>query len=677
MRPSPLLSAAAAASLLAALAGPATAATAPSPAAGIASSTVTLLDVAAGGRTLSAGSLSLLSDALGADAVAKILVTPLTIDGKTYGQRTITPAESPATVTSLDSGSVAPALAGLVKIASPVLTATAANDASGPSSRAGADSFGGLSVLGLPIAVDGTLDVGSIVSRTAGATGSKTLEVTDLALPSIADLLAALGLDLTKLPTDVLVELLTKLDLLTPAVTAANAALSTAMAAIQTQVDAAQAAVDKATTDLAAKTAELAGATSQLTAKQSELTAATAALAPLQAVVGSAQAQQTAAQSAVTSAQTAVDAVNAAIATATLGGTLPVPPALASQLTAATSTLTAAQATLTSATAAVTAATTALSTAQSAADVIAAAVTALQATVATLQGVVNTLQATLNAALAALQGVLKDVLPLINTLIAAVTTVLDGTPLVSIDSLKVITESTVTSAVAGGQTAKVTGGEVTGLHVLGTDVLDNVLGNTSVDLLGLTGAKLADVNGLLGTLTGTLSNVLSTVPGFPALSIPAPKVELLTKSADTGILNGFGTATTAVRALSITLPAITLPQALALPSAASLPAFGSALPAARSSQALLDGAGNLVSSPITIALGTLSEQARFKAAAAGTPTTVTPDTATPDEGAPTVTPVGTDLPRTGASSALAALGVVLMSAAVATRRRRSADALEA
>ena len=676
VRPSPLLSAAAAAALLAAFAGPATAATDPVPAAGVASSTITLLDIAAGGRTVGVGQLSLLSDALGSEAVAKILATPLTVDGTAYGQRTITPADSPATVAALDSGSVAPALAGLVTVTSPVLTGKAETTESGPSSRVGAGSFGGVDVLGLPVALSGSLDAGSVVSRTGGALGDKTLEVTDLALPSIADVLAALGLDLSKLPTDVLVELLGELDLLTTAVTTADKALTDATAAIQTQIDAAQKAVDDATAALAAKTAELTAAQSQLAAAERDLATKTAALAPLQTALASAQTQLATANGTLASATTALNGALSTAGLASLDAYNALPELLKAPLRPVIDPLvaavTAAQTTVASATAVVTKATADLAAAQSLVDVAAALVTTLKGTVATLQGLVDGLQATLDAAVAALRTVLKDVQPLIDQLLILVTAVLDGTPLVSIDGLRVVTESKVTSAAAGGQSAKVVGGEIEGLEVLGTDVLDDVLGVTKVDVLDLTGSTLTAVNGLVAELTGTLSSVLSTVPGFPALSIPAPKVEVLTKQLGTGVTGGFGTATTSVRALSVTLPSITLPQALALPSAAQLPAFGSVLSgAAARSNAVLDDAGNLVSSPVTLALGTLSEQARFRAAVAGTaaPGTGTPGTGTPGTGTPGATP-GTALPTTGASQALAVLGVVLMAAAVATRRRR-------
>ncbi len=654
VRPSPLLSAAAAAALLAAVAGPASAATTPAPAKGVASSSVTLLGVAAGGHTVSAGTLELLSDMLGAESVAKILLTPLTADGTAYGQQTVTPASSPVSAPALSTGAVAPALAGLVGITTPVLDATASNDGGEPKTAAGADSLGGLNVLGLPVAIDGTLDVSSLVTKAGGAAGTKEISIEGVALPSVADLLAALGLDLKALPLSVLNELLGELDLVNPAVTAANKALTDATAAAQATIDAAQKAVDDASAALAAKTAELAGPQSQLAAKEKELATATAALQPLKDAVAGAQSQLTAANSTLTGAQAQLTA-----ATSALDLALVKTPLLQGAVTTAQTAVTAANATVASATAAVTKATTDLSTAQSAVDVIAAAVTALKGTIATIQAAIDGLQATLDAAVKALQGLLANVQPQIDALLGAILAVLDGTPLVSFDSLSILTQSSASSNKEGGQTAKVVGGEITGLNVLGTDVLSNVLGTSSVDLLDLAGTQLTAVNGLIADLTGTLSSVLSTVPQFPTLSIPAPEVGLLTKSTSTSITDGFGVASTAVKGLSITLPSVSIPTALALPGAADLPAL----------DGITQVAGLLTSAPVKIDMATLSSNARFAPAVVAAPATGTPTTGTPATGTPTtVTP---QLPRTGASQALAALGVALMAAAVVARRRRT------
>lgn len=660
MRPSPLLSAAAAAALLAAVAGPATAATEPAPAKGVASSAVTLLSVAAGGQTVDAGTFELLSDMLGAEAVAKILLTPLTANGTAYGQQTVTPTNSPLSAPSISTGAIAPALDGLLGVTSPVLEAEADASDGEPSALAGATSLGGLSLLGLPVPLGGGLDVSSVVSKSAGAAGTKNVTVEDVALPSVADLLGALGLDLSALPIEVLVELLDALGLVNGAVDTAQAALDAALAEIQTQVDAAQKAVDDAAAALAAKTAELAGPQSQLAAAEQQLAAATAALAPLQDAVAARQAEVATANAALTEATTALNEALSAAGLASLDAYNALPALLKAPLAPVIDPLvaavTAAQATVTSANAALTTATAELTAATatgSAYAIAQAAVNTIKNTIATIQTAIDGLQATLDAALAALNSILDTVQAEIDALLGAVTAVLDGTPLVSFDSLSIVTEAVATSNKEGGQSAVIKGGEIVGLEVLGTDVLSNVLGTSSVDLLDLVGGTLADVNGLIAELTGTLSSVLSTVPQFPTLSIPAPQVGLLTKSSSTSIADGFGIADTAVKALSITLPSVSIPTALGLPGAADLPAL----------DGITQVAGLLTSAPIKLDLVTMSAQSRFAPAVVAAPGTQTPGTQPPGTAAP-------QLPRTGASQALAVLGLALMAGAFVARRRR-------
>jgi peptidoglycan hydrolase CwlO-like protein len=660
VRTTPLLSAVAAAALLATAAGPAAAATSPASPAGVASSSVTVLGVSAGDRTVSAGTVALLSEMLGADPVAKVVLTPLTVDGTPHGQQTVTPGSSPSTAASADSGSLAPALAGLVRVQSPVLQATADDSGGEPATSAGATSFGGVKVLGLPVALDGSLDVGAVVSE-AGALGEKTVTVTDVALPSVADLLAALGLDLSALPIDVLTELVTALDLVDKTITDAQKALDEATAAIQAEIDAAQADVDKASAELAAKTEELAGKQSELAAAEKDLQDKTAALQPSKDDLADAQSELASAQGEQAAAQATYDDAYATVKAAAdlLGMTVSDFVAANSTLDivvaldAAGTALQGANATVASATAAADQAAADLAEAQSAVDAAQAAVDLLKNAIATLQTAIDGLQATLDAALAALRDLLRSVQAEIDALLGAVLAVLDGTPLVSFDSLSLVTRAAATSNTEGGQAAEIVGGEIRGLHVLGTDVLGDVLGTSSIDLLDVTGSTLDSLTGLVGGLTGALSEVLSTVPEFPTLSIPAPQVGLLTKSTATGIEDGFGVASTEVSALSVTLPAVAIPAALALPGAVELPVFD-----------LVEQTtgGVLTSAPVTLQLATLASNARFAPAAvpgAQTPGAQTPGTAVPQ------------LPRTGAAPALAALGVALLAGAVVARRRQA------
>jgi len=577
----PLLASAAAltAVALTAAAGSAGAATAAVPAAGNASSTVELLDLLVGGHSIQAGTLELLSNTVDGK-VAKVTVTPITADGTDYGTQTVTPATSPKGVASASSPGALSAFAGLTSPAVDV----SASDA--PSTHAGTTSLGGLTLLGLPVSLDGGLSVGSSVSNSGGAVGTKTLSLENVALPSIADVLASLGLDLTALPVDTLTSLLDQLDLVTGAVTTA-----------QNAVDAAQAQLDAAVSDVATQTAALSTAQSALTTAQSTLAAATTALTDLLGVAGFVGAI----------------ADYAALAQPLKDALELLAPGLAAAYT----------------------------------DYVAAgaAVTAATTAVATVQGLLDTAQALVTTLTATLAG-------LVDTLVSAVTGVLDGTPLVSLESLTVKTLARATSASAGGQTAQVVGGTITGLEVLGTDVLDLALGDTTLDLGSLVGDVADHVNTTIADVTGSLSEVLSSVPGLPALDVPAPVVTLLQKSTSTSVSGGFGRALTSVSGLSISIPAITVPLAAALPDAADLPALNG----------VTQAAGVLESAPIRVGLLTLRDQAAYRPAIAATGGS-TPGT---DSGTPGT---GEDLADTGLPIGVTLLSLGAVAGAVMLRRR--------
>ena len=648
-----LAPAAAGAVLLGAVAGPAVASTtaaAPRPAAGTASSALTLLSLALAGHDVRVGSVSLVSETMDGTPSAKVVVTPVRADGTAYGEQTITPADSPASVPSFDSAATLPAqLASVASVKSPVFTVSSTTG-SGASSKAGAASLGTVKVLGLPVALNGSVDVSSLVDST-NAVGEKTLTVKNLALPSIADILGALGLNLPALPIKTLTDLLGGLNLTDAAVTAAQKALTDAQAALQTQINAAQKAVDDQQVQVDAASKDLLDKTAALSKAKVDLTAA-------QAAVTAAQAAVTTASAGVTSAQNNLNAATAPVqALATLAGQSLSTFIGANASLAVVQTYVAAQDALTAANTAATTAATNLASANTAAGAAQTLVNTLQAAVDAAQKLVTDLTAVLNTLLATLNALLGQLGPQVGNLLAAVTAVLDKTPLVSIDSFTVQTEALAKSAAAGGQTAKVVGGEVQGVHVLGTDVLKNVLGNTSINLLDLVGGTLAQVTSKIDALNGVLSTVLSAVPG---LSIPAPQVDLLTKSASTDIVDGFGTAQTSVRALQVTIPAITLPAALALPNAASLPAI-TGVPGLKGALGI-NAAGDLLSKPITLGLGTLSEQAKFR------PAVVAPGSTPPGS-----TPGSPELPRTGLPAGVAVLGALLLGSALVLRRRVTVD----
>ena len=582
----------AAAALVLCSAGTAAGATSATTAAGKATTAVTLLNVKAGGHTLSVGDLALLSDTTTGSPVAQVVVTPVTADGTAYGQQTVTPASSPVSVPSQSSPS---ALAAIVSATTPSFSTTAS---SSPSTHAGASSLGSLSVLGINVPLSGAVDLGSAVSSTTGAVGQKTVTVKNLSLPSIADLLAALGLDLSALPVETVNNLVNELEIVT-----------TAVATAQDAVDTAQDQVDAATADVATKTAALAADQSTLTTATSTLTTATATL------------------------QGFLDQI-AALA----------PAVLVSEPTANTiagyanlvSTSSALVAVIEAAVPGTGAAYTAYTTAQTAVTTATAAVATAQAALDAAQLLLTSLTATLNG--------------LIDSLQSALLTVLDDTPLVSLGSLSVTTKAAAVTASTGGQTAQVVGGTISGLHVLGTDVLDVALGSSSVDVVDLVGEAASEVSGLVDEITGTLSDVLSNVPSLPTLSIPAPTVELLTKSTSTSIVDGFGKASTAVTGLKITIPAITLPTSVALPGAASLPAL----------TGVTQTAGSLTSAPITLGLGTLTDQAAFRPA-------VLPGGSTPGS-----TGQNPNLAGTGFPVGVGMLALVLLGGAFLLRRHQLA-----
>ncbi len=677
VRPS-VPAACAAVALLAAAATPALAAgeKAAVPAAGAATSAVTLLSVTAGGHDLAAGGVQLVTDTVSGTPLSRIVVTPLTADGTAHGTQTIE-AGTTRTIDAVSSSTVVPALAGIAELSGPALEAGAKVVDGAPTATAAANSLGTLRVLGLPVAVDGLLKTSSAVSGDA-AQSTKSFAVTGVALPSVADLLAALGLDLSKLPVEVVDELVQKLDLVTPAVTAANKALDDAQALVKTttdaavaQVTAATAAVEAATKDVTSKTAALDAVTGQVLGQQATRTAAEQAVAAANSTLAARTAVATAARSALAALPAKVSTLGP------LGVVLGsvVNPALAPAQAAVTE----ADARVAEAQAAVTKATTDLAAASTAAQVTSVVVQAAKDALALAQNTLASANRVLDEAQKAVAALTADLAPQVRNLLAALTAVLDGTPLVSLDKVAVTTESVVTSAKAGGQRAGVEGGEVQGLKVLGSDVLDDVLGSSTLDLSTVTTDTLAKITAAVDGLTGTLSEVLSTVPGLPTLKVPAPVVSLLSKDAGTAVDGLFGTATTSVTGLKVTLPAITLPAAVALPNALSLPGL-SALPTAALPAGLkaLAAGDLLTSTPTTLGFGTLTEAARFRpgVAAVAAPTTVAPVTAAPTTAAPVAAaPVTTpvSLPRTGASGALAVLALVMVGGAVVLRRRELAQ----
>ena len=673
MRPRPLAASAAAVLVAGAVAAPALAAgrsavAAPAPAAGAASSTLTLLSLLAASHDVQVGGVTLSTDALSGTPSSGVAVVPLKVDGTSYGAQSVTPGNSPQSIGSYAAPS---ALAGLVSASSPAIRVSAQPD----SAKAGTSSLGSLSLLGLPVALEGGMDAGSSIGSNTGALGAKTVTLRNVKLPSIAALLGADGLDVAKLPAGTLTSLVDKLGIVSGAITTAESALSAATAGVQAQIDAANTQVTTAATTAASTAATLASKNAAFDSAATALTSATAGATAADSALAAANAALSTATSALNGKLSALPAP--VLATLPVGaGTIAGYTALSGAqrqavetavpgTAAAFSSYSAAAGSQTSAAAAQAAAATQLATAT-------AAKTAAQAAATVAKTAADAAAAALDAAKTSLALVVGGLAPQVSAVVNAVVAALGATPLLSLDELVVQTEAAVTSAAPGGQTASVVGGRLSGLKVLGTDVLSKALGGSSVNAVDLTGSTLGKVQSQIAGLTGTLSSVLSTVPSLPSLAIPAPRVDLLTKTTSTGTSGGFGTASAAVQALGITLPPVTIPAAVALPGAPTLPAI-SGLPAVPPlpSNAVTD----LVSKQLSLGFGTVSEQARFKPAVVGAPTGTGPQT-TPGTGTPgTVTPgTGTpgQLPATGVGAGVGLAAVALVGTALVLRRRVTA-----
>jgi len=665
VRTRPVMATAAAVALLGGAAVPALAAVgdpADRPAAGAATSTLTLLDVALGGKSLSVLELALRSDTLSGAPATSFVVTPLTMDGTAYGRQSL--SSRSAVLPAVDSTSSAPAALSAVATArSPLVDVRS----EGGTSSAGTPSLGAFSVLGMPLALSGTASISSVVD-TGGAAGGKTLKVTGLALPSVADLVAALGLDLTALPPASLTDLLDGLDLGSTSIEQLQAELDAALASVQPQVDAAEERVAGAGDAVQAADAQLAAAEAALASATTTLNDATRALTGT--VAGQSIGRLVALNLLVPILDAPVPVVEETVPVLdpileTVTVTEPLPPVV-DVVTEPVEVLPLPEVTIVPGLQPLL---DAYDAAKKAYDDAVTTVEAAKTTVATAATLLSDAGATLDALLATAK-VQAD------ALVSAVVSVLDATPLVSLDRLEVTTRSAVTSAQADGQSAQVVGGEVENLRVLGTDVLASTVGSSSVDVLDLTGPVKAQVDAAVTGLTGTLSSVLSAVPGLPGLNVPAPKVDLLTRATVTDVVDGYGVAGTALRALTVSWPGITVPAAVALPGAAALPSVTGlptlpALGVAGSTSfatSSLTAAGDVLTQPLTLSIATLEDRARFRPAqlslvpedgapgietpgietpGTGTPGTGTPGTGTPGTGTPGTGTPGTGTPGTG------------------------------
>lgn len=514
------------------------------------------------GHTVSLGTLSAVAQTLSGDAPAVSFV-PATIDGAKKGEVTVTPANSPKSV-----GAVAiPALPlNVLSATSPSATLTAAKDAAGPISGLTAN-LGQASILGMPLKLNGKITVGSSTNASKSQ-AAKTLTITDVELPNLADLLAALGIDLKKLPIDTLNALVRSLPVTisstaSSAIAATNAAIGTANAAYATAVQNAAGAQTAYNTAAAAFDQALASA---IVPVGTELPAGVSA--PLD--------------------HNDWDAIQAAEGGSTIAGVI----AEANTLGNVAQDYDDAQA--------------ALANAQTA---LAAALTTLTTTVA---------------------GLTEDLAELVDGVLA-------GNPLVEIGAAQVGT-----IASAGTPKAASVTGYVSGVKVLGQDVLKTATGNTKLDVAALSQQVSDKVNDALADVSSQLSSVLSSATGAVGLQVPAPSIKVLTKSASTGTDGAFGTAQAAVSTLEVSLGSVVVPDVYALAGATQLPG-------------ILPTSTGFKTAPFSVKVGVLGEAARFRPGSSSTGTTTTPG----GKGA---------LPTTGGPAALGVIAVVGTALAFGARR---------
>jgi hypothetical protein len=520
-------------------------------AAGSAESTATLATVSVGAlldlveaQSVSIGSLAATAQSITSTAPAVTFV-PITLNGVKTGAVTVTPSNSPQTVGAVTVGA---APLDAVSATSPGATLMASSGSTKASSLT--TSLGSAKILGLPITLDGGVDVGSTTGATQSQAG-KAITLSGVSLPNLADLLGALGLDLAKLPVATLNALITDLRV------AIDGATQTALDNANTAVDAAQTAYDDAVADV--------------TAAEDDLTAAAAALD---------------------------SALSGADLTGT-GLTGPIDHTDWDTLDPAVKTI--------------------ITTANSGVATAATAYDAAKAALAAAEAAVDPLLDTLLDAIADLAGVVEGALA--------------GVPLVEIGAADISTKALVGSS----KTAAITG-TISGVKVLGVDVLSEVTGDSELDVAELVGGIADDVNAALNTVSTALSNVLSGVTGATGLVVPAPEVEVMKKTTTTGTDGAYGTAMATLTALSVSLGSITVPSIYALDGAGDLPGVGAIT-------------GGFQTAPLSVNVGTVVESARFRSG--------------------TTTPTGPTHPATGGPEGLAIVAMIGTALALGVRRLRA------
>jgi hypothetical protein len=533
---------------LTSLALPAGATTTGASAKGVATSTLTVLRLTLSGTTVAAGQIVAVAGNTTKPHLAKLVITPVdsSLTGP-LGQQTVSAGGGTSTIPAVPKSVTLPA--GVGKVVGPTFRASAVDGAAGVITSATLKALGKVTVLTVPLDLKAASlsDVSRVTG--SGATAAKTLELGSLGLPSVQDLLAALGVDLGGLTQQLTQGKLTQLSKL----------VGGAHATLNGDVDDAQ-AVLTADGETAANT--MAGALDEL-------------------------------QNADDSASTANDAFDTALTTALAGLSAPVLTSLS--LVGIDGT------------------TTADDFVQLGAPALAVLSGATSA--GTVTSLTNLAQAAVDA-----EGVVADVNALIDALQALIDAVIatvqnSDDPLAALGNIKVTT-----SAVAAKTPKAAADVKVGSVHVIGL----------------VKAIPLSSLTKQLAVVTDKLSSVLSSVAG---VTFTAPKIAVGKATRSTSRQGRTRFASASITGLTLTLPSAVLPRSVSVPFAKTISG--------------------------TLTVGQLAETAQWTPARSTVSTPGSPGS----PGTP-----GSPLPDTGGRMLLPALGLVVIAAALALRRRSDPSA---
>jgi hypothetical protein len=235
---------------------------------GRATSSLTIVSLRIAGQSVALGRIVAVAGNASSGHVAKLVVTPLAYNfpaagqSGTPGQQTITPSSGSTTIPTSPSSVTLPN--GLGSVKGPTFVAEAKNSAAAVLAAAKLSALGKITLAGVPLSLQAASLTHEAEVVSTAATAEKSLSLGNLSLPSLADLLASLGLDLSSTLDQLTQGKLTQLVGLVTTTT--SGVIKTA----NTAVDTAQAGV---TTAGATPAATLMAAQAQLATAQSDVTA--------------------------------------------------------------------------------------------------------------------------------------------------------------------------------------------------------------------------------------------------------------------------------------------------------------------------------------------------------------------------------------------------------------------